>query len=139
MAAIQYNDANFRMLFPAFTSTATYPEALLQLYWNCATDYINACQQWWGVNGANQLTLALNQMTAHITYVMGLAAAGQSTGITVSAGIDKINTAIMPPPVKNMWQYWLATSPYGQQLLALLEAKAVGGYFTTAAYPFRLR
>jgi hypothetical protein len=33
------------------------------------------------------------------------------------------------PPAANAWQYWLNTSPYGMQLLALLQAKGVGGLY----------
>lgn len=139
MATIQYNDATFRAMFPAFASTVTYPMALLQLYWNVATAYINACQTWWGDNAQKaQLTLALNQMTAHVAICYGKAVAGQSTGVTISAGIDKINTAIMPPPVKDEWQYWLNTTPYGMALLALLRMRASGGFFVNGGYPFRI-
>ncbi|OWK47571.1 hypothetical protein FRUB_01270 [Fimbriiglobus ruber] len=37
------------------------------------------------------------------------------------ATIDKISVTLEPPPAPNAWQYWLQSSPYGQQLLALLQ------------------
>ena len=138
MPAIQYNDAAFRVQFPAFKSTQQYSMETMQLYWMVATSYINNCQQWWGQKGPQQLTLALNLMTAHVAICFGKAASGRSTGLTIQASIDKINTTIMPPPVQDEWQYWLNTTPYGQSLLALLRSKAVGGFFVNGGLPFRI-
>lgn len=138
MSNIQYNNATFRALFPAFANTQTYSDAALQLYWNTATSYISTCQRWCGLNGTAQLTLALNQMTAHIAQLMTLAASGQAGGVVVAATIDKVTVTLMPPPATNEWRYWLNQTPYGQALLALLEVKAVGGFFAVGSAPFRI-
>lgn len=140
MSMIQYNDADFRALFPAFASTSAYPEVTLQLYWNVATDYISAYPQCWGGLKKNQQTLALNQMTAHITALNTLAATGQAGGVVQGATVDKVSVTLTPPPVPNEWRYWLNQTPYGQQLLALLEVKSVGGWFLGGyPTPFTLR
>lgn len=140
MSTIQFNEANFRALFPAFANTGTYPTVTLQLYWNVATDYISAVTPTCGGLKLNQQTLALNQMTAHITQLNTMAASGQAGGVVQSASVDKVSVSLTPPPVPNEWRFWLNQTPYGQQLLALLEVASVGGFFV-GGYPtqFTLR
>ena len=136
---IQYNDAAFRALFPAFANMTTYPQATLQAWWDVATAYISDVNGGCYAGGMSlkQQTLALNQMTAHLVALNAIIAAGQQPAILVAAGIDKINVTIEPPPAKNMWQYWLATTPYGQQLLALLQLAGAGGLYVSNAIPAR--
>lgn len=138
MTCIQYNDANFRAMFTEFSSTVTYPLSLLQLYWNSATDYISNRPNF--AFGINQLTLALNQMTAHLAKLNALAGSGQGTGLMQGATIDKVSIQLTPPPEVNQWQWWLNQTPYGQQLLALLQMVSVGGTYV-GSYPtvFTLR
>lgn len=134
MATIYFNATNFRALFPAFANSIVYPDFRLQVYWDSATSYITDRYGGW-YNGLNlkQQTLALNLMTAHLLYLSSQIAAddggGGAIGIETSASIDKISVAVQPPPAPNQWQYWLNTSAYGQQLLALLEIAAAGGRF----------
>lgn len=132
---IQYNDAAFRLLFPAFANTTTYPEATLQQYWNTAILYISnrygGC--YFGAMRLDQQTQAINLMAAHLAYISSLIATGQTSGILTSATIDKVSVGIEPPPAANQWQYWLQTSPYGQQLLALLQVVSVGGLYIGGA------
>lgn len=131
MACIQYNDAAFRALFPAYANTTTYPQATIQGYWNTSTVFINNQTGGCYCGGMNfkQQVQALNLMTAHLLYISGLIVAGKTPVIVQGAGIDKINVTLEPPPLKNNWQYWLNTSPYGQQLLALLQLAACGGFY----------
>jgi hypothetical protein len=138
MGNIQYNDANFRALFPAFASTIEYPSTTLQLCWTTATAYISSCSQGGYGLKLQQQALALNQMTAHITQLMYSAASDQASGVVVGATVDKVTVTIMPPPATNEWRYWLNETPYGQMLLSLLEARAVGGFLAVGAVPFRL-
>ena len=139
MPCIQYNDANFRALFPAFADMTTYPQAVLQLYWDNATAYVS--NQYGGcyVMGMTlaQQTLAVNQMTAHLVALANLIATGQTPGIMTGATIDKISVTLEPPPIPNQWQYWLQTTPYGQQLLALLQVSSAGGFFASTNAPAR--
>lgn len=137
MNPIQYNDANFRALFPAFASTGTYPSVTLSLYWGVATSYISQYPQYCeGMNLAQQ-TLALNQMTAHLTQLNTAAVTGQQTGIVTAAGVGAVNVTLQPPPEVNQWQWWLNQTTYGQMLLALLETVSVGGLYITDAVPAR--
>jgi hypothetical protein len=139
VGCIQYNDAAFRALFPAFANMTAFSQATLQAYWDSATAYIsnrNGGCYWGGMTLAQQ-TLALNQMTAHLVALSGLIASGQTPGLLVGATVDKISVTIEPPPSPNQWQYWLQTTPYGQQLLALLQVASVGGFYASSAIPGR--
>jgi Protein of unknown function (DUF4054) len=130
--------AAFRALFPAFANTTIYPDSTIQLFWTTATAYITApgrCS--YSALTPAQRTLALNQMTAHLLYLSGLAVAGNTPGVVVGATIDKVSVTIQPPPEPNQWQYWLNQSPYGQQLLALLQVVSVGGFYASTAVPGR--
>jgi hypothetical protein len=129
VATIVFNSATFRSLFPAYADAPT--DEVLQLYWDTATAYITdkygACLQ--ASMKLAQQTLALNYMTAHLAYLNGLIAAGQTPGLMQSATVDKVSVSVTPPPVDNEWRWWLNLSPYGQQLLSLLEVLSVGGFY----------
>jgi hypothetical protein len=139
MGVINYNDATFRALFSAYANTVQYPAAAIQVYWDTATAYVSNRTGGCYIGGMTvaQQTLALNQMTAHLLYLSGLIATGNTPGITVAATIDKISVTLQPPPETNQWQYWLNQSPYGQQLLALLQIASVGGFYASSAVPGR--
>lgn len=132
---ILYNDTNFRALFKAFSDPACYPESNIQLFWDTATAYI--CDQYGGCFVGRlrlpQQTLALNQMTAHLLYLNDAISSGNTTALVQGAGIDKVSVTLTPPPIANEWQYWLNLSPYGQQLLALLQVASVGGRYIGGA------
>lgn len=137
MATINYNDAAFRQLFPALSNVTTFPQALIQAYWDLATSYItnNTWSGWYAGFNLLQQTNALNLMTAHLLAVNTAAASGQPGGVLTGATIDKISVQMQPPPAPNQWQWWLNQSPYGQQLLALLQVGSAGGRFFTAGRP----
>lgn len=135
MTTINYVDADFRALFPAYSSTSAYPEATLQAYWNTAILYVYNVNGGCYVGGMTlaQQTQAINLMTVHLVFIAGLAATGQVPGVVTDATIDKVSVSLEPPPVKNLWQYWLMTSPYGQQLIALLQVIGCGGFYIGGA------
>lgn len=132
-----YNDANFRQLFTVFSDTTKYPSATLSMYWTVASDYIstndNPCNN---LNGAS-LQLALDMLCAHLATlftadannVAGGGDPGQQATIETSSTIGSISVSNLPPPVKDAWDYWLNQTAYGQQLLALLKVKSVGGFY----------
>lgn len=129
MATIVFNSSNFRAMFPAYADPAYFTTDFLRLMWDNAVSFVS--DQSGGcyilqMTEAQQ-TLALNYMTAHLVYISRIAETGQNTGVMTSATIDKISVAVMPPPATNNWRYWLNQSPYGQQLLSLLEIASVGG------------
>jgi len=137
MATLYYNDAYFRALFPAFNSTVLYPLLTISAQWDMASGYITdntftACVA--GMTPKQQVG-ALNLMTAHLLYLNNLAASGQPSGVVTGATIDKVSVTLQPPPEPNQWQWWLNQSPYGAQLLALLQVAAAGGRYYTAGVP----
>lgn len=135
---ITYNDQGFRTLFSAFASPSVYPAILIQAYWDTASAYINPnfVSTITGFTLAQQ-TLALNLMTAHLLYLFNRINAGKTTGIVTQATIDKISVTLQAPPEVNQWQWWLNQSPYGQQLLSLLQVVSVGGTYISTAPPGR--
>jgi hypothetical protein len=134
---IQYNDANFRALFPAFASTVTFPLASLSLYWGVATQYVCQWPQYGDGYNLAQQTLALNQMTAHLVQLNNQAATGQQAGIVTAASVGAVNVTLQPPPEVDQWQWWLNQTPYGQQFLALAQVDTVGGFYIADGVPAR--
>lgn len=135
---ITYNDQAFRTLFQSYASPTLFPDTLIQAYWDTASNYINP--NFYNVIGGftlAQQTQCLNLMTAHLLYLFSQINKGKTPGIVTQATIDKINVTIQPPPETNQWQWWLNQSPYGQQLLALLQVVAVGGMYINGAPPGR--
>ncbi|OWK42191.1 DUF4054 domain-containing protein [Fimbriiglobus ruber] len=139
MGVIQYNDAAFRALFPAFPSTVQYLPARIQAFWDTATAYISNRSGGCFCGGMTkaQQTLALNQMTAHLLYLSDLVAAGNTPGVMAGATIDKISVTLEPPPAPNQWSWWLNQTPYGQQLLSLLQVASAGGFYAGSGVPGR--
>lgn len=119
--------AAFRVLFPAFADPVQFPDALLNTYYAIAGSYIDNNDNCSGLNGAT-LDWALQLMTAHLLFIFDQIRKGQTSVVIAGATIDKVTLSLAPPPAKNGWQWWLATSPYGLQLWALLQARSVGGW-----------
>lgn len=137
---IAYNDANFRLIFPAFADPALWPEPTLQAYWDLGGDFITTTDS--PCNGLNNgsLQFARDLMCAHLATLMGQPAISgggggevesgiPAGGVLTNASIGAVSVGIMAPPAKGMWDYWFAQTPYGQQLLALLAIKGVGGLY----------
>ena len=127
MATIVFDVAAFRVAFPAFANDTTYPDATLQAYWDAACCYISPCDYGW-LHGACRAR-ALNLMTAHLAALSTMIANGQAVGVGQSATVGAVSVSMVPPPIKSGFQYWLAITPYGIQLWALLSAKAAGGLY----------
>jgi hypothetical protein len=137
MATISFNSALFRAMFEPYKDTSKFPDAYLQLEWDLATSYITnntATGCWLGMNLAQQ-TNALNLMTAHLLALNIAANSGQPAGVVTGATIDKVSVTLQPPPDPNQWQWWLNQTPYGQQLLALLQVASAGGFCYFAGAP----
>ena len=127
-AILTFNVTEFRLLFPAFANETQFPTVRLQMYWDSATCYITDIGNYGWLQGRCR-QLAINYMTAHLTAISVLIAAGQTPGLVQNATVDKVSVGLTPPPLKNQWQWWLSTTPYGQELLALLQARSVGGWY----------
>ncbi len=117
----------FIAAYPKFSDPVCFPEPVLQMYWDTATDYISDVNYGW-LNGNSRL-LALNLMTAHIAYLFTVVDDNQVPYLMQTATIDKVTIGLTPPPLKNQFQWWLSTSAYGQMLLSLLSIHSIGGFF----------
>lgn len=131
MPTFLFNVDNFRVQFPPFKNIVTYPNEQLQAWWNMATVFISDQNGGCYALGMTieQQSLALNLMTAHIALLNSKIAKGQPGGVLTGATIDKVTVQLMPPPASDQWQYWLNQTPYGTQLLGLLEMASAGGAF----------
>lgn len=118
------NITAFRAQFPEFATTA---EASLTAYWGMASQFQSAEDGYWMAGPMLQLSLDL--LTAHIAKTLTTAATGDGSAPVTSASEGAVSVGMMAPPVKNGWQYWLASTPYGVQLWALLGAASAGGAY----------
>lgn len=120
---------SFRILFPQFAGEVAYSDVTLTTFFGAAAAYLGEYDNY-ALHGA-ALQQALNLMTAHLLAIgTGAAAAGGSAGgVVTGSTIDKVSVTLMAPPARNAWQYWLAGSPYGLQLWALLKMRSAGGFY----------
>jgi len=116
--------SSFRSRFPEFSSDA---DAVIERYWDMAICYIS--DQDYGFLSGDCRELAIQQMTAHLLKMAAAIDSGDTTGLVVSATIDKVSVSLQPPPGATQWRWWLSLTVYGQQLLGLLQAKSAGGFF----------
>jgi hypothetical protein len=128
MATHVYDDASFRAQFPEFASSITYPANTLLGYFGVASDYINPNDG--RINNGATLQLMLDLMTAHLAKSFSMINAGQTSVILSGSSTGSVSVSLTPPPVKNAYQWWLSTTPYGNQLRALQMAKAAGGFMS---------
>jgi hypothetical protein len=119
--------AAFRTLFTAFANTTTYPDATITMFWDTAANYVSNAD--YGELNSSSREYALQLMTAHLLALQAIVSRGQTPSMVNSSTIDKISVSLTVAPVKNQWQWWLNLTAYGQQLLALLQVKAVGGLY----------
>lgn len=122
-----FNVAWFRSMYPSFDDATLFPDEILQSYWDTAGTIVTNTV--YGFLAAQGGPIALNLLTAHLAAISMMIANGQDAVVLTGAGIDKINVSIEPPPLKTYFQYWLATTPYGQQLLAMMQVASTGGFY----------
>lgn len=123
-AVLTFDYAQFIEYFPQFN---TYSEPELQLKWDTAIFYVSDIAHCGSVQGQKR-QYAIYLMMAHLLYISELVISGNTSGVMESASIDKVSVSLQPPPGKTEFNWWLNSSPYGQQLAALLLANSVGGY-----------
>lgn len=124
-----FDVTQFRIDYPQFADDAVFPDETLQTYWNWATCYIDAKN--YGFLSGVCRGHAIDLMTAHLAALSVIIAQGnyqQNPGLVQAATISKISVTLTPPPLDNQWQWWLSLTPYGQQLFALLQVSACGGF-----------
>jgi hypothetical protein len=130
MSTITLNPAAFRALFPQFADPVKFPDAALSVQFGMATGYVSA--DTYGDMTEAVRTNALYLMTAHLLALGVIIASGNYTGqpgIVINSRVGDVQVQLQPPPERGQWRYWLNLTPYGAQLLGLLEAQAAGGFY----------
>lgn len=130
MATITFDPAAFRIVYPQFASAATYPDAKLQANFDLATAYVSP--EVWGDMPQAARAQALNLMTAHLLALGAIISQNNyqgQVGVVTGATVDGVSVTLQPPPQRGQWRWWLNTTPYGAQLVALLDAQSAGGWF----------
>ncbi len=128
--------AAFRAAYPAFSNAATFPDLMVNAYYQNAGFYINQNDSLCGGLSGPIVDFALQLMTCHLLQSGVMIANGQTNVVVVGSGVADVSVSLMPPPAKTAWQFWLATTAYGLQLWSLLSVQAVGGWtVSNAAYP----
>lgn len=131
MTTIVFDVAAFRVAFPQFASALAFPDVTLQGYWDVAALYVSDEADYGRLTGAARAR-ALDLLTAHLSALSALIAAGRTPGVVQSSTIDKISVTLVPPPIKSDFDFWLQQTPYGAQLLALLGVYSSGGWYVPA-------
>lgn len=126
MTTIVFDAALFRTQIPSFADTVKYPNAVIESWWNIATDYISTTD--YGYLSGNSRVLAINLLAAHLMYLAENPSGGGS-GILTSASEGSVSVGLHVYQTKSLFLQWLLSSPYGRQLAALLNAKAAGGIY----------
>ena len=111
----------FRTAYPVFDSV---PDATVQAAATSALCLI-------GQDGCDCDVQMWQLMVAHLLYIQGQVATGNGgAGAVTSATIDKVSVAFAAPPFgTSAYKFWLFKSPYGGQLLALLDRCSKGGVY----------
>ena len=103
---LTFDYAGFIAQCPAYSDAGTYPESLLQAYWDGATNYVSNIGNFGAIQGTSR-QFALNLMTAHLVFYAGLVASQQVPALMQTATIDKVSIGVTPPPLPNQWQWFL--------------------------------
>ena len=132
MTVITLTVDGFRSDFVEFSNTETYSNELISSFINRSYGYIS--RNVYGILSEADRKLALELMTAHLLTINSKISSNTATGQIASTSIDAISVSLVAPVNKNAWQYWLNSTPYGQQLLALLQAHAPAGIYYGGSY-----
>lgn len=131
MGPFVFDVTQFRIDYPQFANSTTYPDGTLQNNWDTGSNFISTTDWGW-LHGSSRL-LALNLLTAHITMLADKINTGKVPSLKQAGGIGKINITLTPPPVQTQFRWWLNLTGYGQQLLTLLSVWSVGGWFVAGS------
>lgn len=109
--------AAFKLAFPQF---ADVPDATIEAQAVNAACFLTA-------HACGCEALAEQLIVAHLLALAQTATSGGTVGQVASASIDKVSVSVAAQQTRGEYAFWLGTTPYGMQLLALLRRCAVGG------------
>lgn len=119
MSYLTANLEEFLNIFPQF-NTPEY-SGMSGFYFN--DTYYWACDEWDIKTFKSRINMAIYLMTAHrltLNYNAQKGLSGQG-GKVSSATVGSVSTTFESIPNSNKFDYWLSLSPYGLDLLGLLE------------------
>lgn len=116
----------FRINFPLYADETKYPDTLLLAQYEVGKCYIadNDCTM-----AEACRTYALQLMLAHLLFVRDLVMSGNNVGVITSASEGDVSVSLAQPNVEDEWHNWFNSSPFGKELVALLSAQSVGGFY----------
>lgn len=130
MATFVFDPAAFRVLFPQFADATTYPDARLNALFGMASAYIEASTPVCEFVPDVSWSYVMQLMTAHLVAISAVQATGGTPGIVNSSSVGDVSVTLAQAPYgTSPWRFWLSQTPYGQQLLALLDGLSVGGFY----------
>ena len=123
----------FRTLYPTFSDTEKYPDALLADTLDLATCYISTRN--YGKLRDNCRKRAIYLMAAHLQVLKDLIGKGKNQ-LTVATGasIDKVSVTLAMPPMNSQAQWWFNATSYGSQLWTLLGIKSAPGFYVGGSF-----
>jgi hypothetical protein len=128
MADIALNLVTFRADIPAYASKT---DQQITDTFNAASMYLPLTNYGWLSDDRREYALYL--MTAHLFASACQLGAGGG-GVVVSATEGSESTGFAPPPGStSQLKYWLNSTGYGRQLLALLTIKSAGGMYAAGS------
>lgn len=126
-APMDTNQADLRLSFPYFADPNFFSYQQLDLAVLAARGQIPATN--YGRLQGPQRLRAIYLLAAHMLYIQKQASGGGSAGVVTMSTVDKVSVAMMAPPAKTQWAWWLSQSPYGVELQGLLATKGAGGFY----------
>ena len=117
-----------RVVLPYFSDTDKYPDAMLTVALGNAQNYVSPLIL--GPLGESDRTYATYLMAGHLQLLSDKLNSGDlSVGNETSASVDRVSVSLTPPPNKNQFEFWLNQTPFGAQLLFLLNTVTGVGFF----------
>lgn len=104
-----------------------YPEFNTEAYTNICPTAFRQAKTYISIKNDGRLkddkrVLAIYLLTAHISLLNYRNQTGQGqSGAVASASVGEVNISYVQIPNLDSWSYWLSLTPYGLELLALLE------------------
>ncbi len=126
---VSVNVSEFRQKFPAFADTTKYSDETLQADLDTAQLYISPKINRFVTQA--QLKQMIYLLTAHLAETNTQFAKGNSNAgaIATSAHIDGVSVTVAIPESKSALDYFLNSTGYGRQLLALLTLLSKVGFY----------
>ena len=100
MTTIVFDAALFRQQVPDFADVVKYPDAIIQSWWDIATDYISTTD--YGYLSGNARVLAINLLAAHLMFIAENPSGGGS-GILTSASEGSVSVGLYVYQTKSLF------------------------------------